>query len=414
MDKGLARFLNIGLRSSTLGIRFLFMFFLAKRLDPAAVGYYGLFTATAGYCVFFVGLDFYIYSTREILRAPEGQRGHLLKGQAALACMTFMALLPVAVVFLKQAGWPGYLGWWFIPILLLEYFNQEVNRLLIALSEQITASLILFVRQGSWAIAIVVLMGVSPESRNLNNVMMFWATAGVVAAVFGIWKIKQLRLGSWRNPVDWRWVWMGVKVSAVFLIATLALRAIQTLDRYWLEALGGIETVGAYVLFLGVASALMAFLDAGVFAFTYPALIKLSHAGEHEQARRKVRQMLVQTLAFSAAYGVASWFLLPYLLDWVANPIYDEALYFYPWLLMATVLNAVSMVPHFALYARGHDRPIIYSHLASMPAFIFATWAFSSSQAGLAVPIGLNIAFAAVLISKTWSYFRLCKSESKL
>ncbi len=414
MSNRLARLLNIGLRSTTLGIRFLFLFFLAKHLDPTAVGYYGLFAATIGYCMYFVGLDFYVYVTREILKAPEGQRGHLLKGQAALSGVLYLVLLPVAVVFLKQAGWPDYLAWWFFPILLLEHFNQEITRLLIALSEQITASLILFVRQGSWGIAIMVLMGVNPESRDLNIVMMLWASAGVAAAVFGLWKVKQLRLGKWRNPVDWRWVLAGVKVSSAFLIATLALRGIQTLDRYWLEALGGIETVGAYVLFLGVASALMTFLDAGVFAFAYPALIQHNHAGEHEQARLKVRQMLVPTLAFSAAFGVVSWFLLPYLLDWVANPFYEKTLYLYPWLLMATVLNAVGMVPHFALYARGYDRPIIYSHLAALPAFLFATWAFSPSQAILAVPIGLNIAFAVILISKTWSYFRLCKSEGKL
>lgn len=414
LNNGLERLLNIGLRSTTLGIRFLFLFLLVKYLEPSAIGFYGLFVATLAYCTYFAGLDFYVYQTREILRSPEGQRGHLLKAQAALSGVMYLVMLPVVAVFLKQAGWPGYLAYWFIPILLLEHFNQEVSRLLIALSEQITASLILFVRQGSWAIAVVVLMGVSQENRNLNNVMMLWATAGVAAAVFGLWKVKRLHLGNWCEPVDWRWVWRGVKVSAAFLIATLALRGIQTLDRYWLEALGGIETVGAYVLFLGVASALMTFLDAGVFAFTYPALIQHSHAGEHEQARIKVRKMLVQTLVFSAAFGVASWFLMPYLLDWVANPVYKKALYFYPWLLMATVLNAVGMVPHFALYARAQDRPIIYSHLASLPAFILATWALGPSQARLAIPIALNIAFAVILVWKTWAYLLLCKRDLKL
>lgn len=412
MATKLDRLLNIGLRSFTLGSRFLFIFFLAKYLDPASVGYYGLFTATVGYCMYFVGLDFYTYVTREILKTPNENRGRLLKGQAALSGVLYIVLLPVALVFLHQAGWPGHLAWWFFPILLLEHFNQEMSRLLVALSEQLTASLILFVRQGSWAVVIVALMTWDTDSRNLDAVMALWGCAGAAAAALGIWKLRQLRMGGWRAPTDWGWIKKGIAVSALFLAATLALRGVQTIDRYWLEALGGIEMVGAYVLLLGVASTLMVFLDAGVFAYTYPALIKHSHNQEHAAARAKVRQMFFQTLAFSAAFGIVSWLLLPYLLDWIGNEIYTNALHWYPWLLMAVVINALGMTPHYALYARGCDKPIIYSHIAALLGFVVSTWAFSKTHSALAIPIGLNISFTLILLWKTMAYWQLNKNET--
>jgi O-antigen/teichoic acid export membrane protein len=406
--------LNIGLRGATLGMRFLFIFFLAKYLDPASVGYYGLFTATVGYTLYFVGLDFYTYVTREILKTPVNQRGRLLKGHAALSGVLYLILLPFALVFLHQSGWPGHLAWWFFPILLLEHFNQELSRLLVALSEQITASLLLFVRQGSWAIAIVSLMTLDPNSRHLDAVMALWACAGVSAAALGIWKLRQLQMGGWRAPTDWTWIKKGITVSTAFLVSTLALRGFQTLDRYWLEALGGIEIVGAYVLYLGVAGTLMVFLDAGVAAYTYPALIKHSHLQEHAAAHAKVRLMFFQTLALSAAFGIVSWLLLPYLLDWINKPAYTNALSLYPWLLMATIINAIGMAPHYALYARGRDKPIIYSHLAALPVFILATWAFSKSHAVQAVPIGLNISFAVILAWKAVAYWQLNQYEDTL
>ena len=57
MPATLERMTNIGLRFSTLGVRFLLIFFLAKYLDAASVGYYGLFAATVSYALYFVGLD---------------------------------------------------------------------------------------------------------------------------------------------------------------------------------------------------------------------------------------------------------------------------------------------------------------------------------------------------------------------
>lgn len=399
-----SRMLNMSLQGATLGTRFIFIFFLAKYLEPASVGYYGLFTAAVGYAIYFVGLDFYTYVTRELIKTPVNEQGQLLKSQAALSSILYVVLWPFAFAFLYQSDWPGQLVWWFFPILLLEHFNQEMSRFLVAMSEQIAASVILFIRQGSWAILIVSLMTLNTPSRNLDTVFAFWAMAGVAAAAVGIWKLQQLRVGGWGLAINWAWVKQGIRVSLAFLVATLALRGMQTIDRYWLEALGGIEMVGAYVILLGVAGTLMALLDSGIFAFAFPVLIRLAHQQDQAASKAKVRQMLKQALLLSAAFAVCSWLALPYLLNWIGNPIYLSAQHWYPWLLMAMVLNAISMVPHFALYALGQDRHIIYSHISSLAVFVLTVWILSRTQAALAVPIGLNMAFGCILIWKTTAY----------
>lgn len=220
-------------------------------------------------------------------------------------------------------------------------------------------------------------------------------------------------MGGWRSSLDWGWIKRGVVVSVAFLLATLSLRGIQTFDRYWLEALGGIESVGAYVLFFGVASTLLTFLDAGIFAFTYPALIKLHQSQEYSIAHRKVNHMYVLTVVLSAGFAWVSWFLLPYLLLWIDNPIYVESIDLYVWLLSAMVINALSMVPHFALYAQGCDKPIIQSHIAALFVFVTATWALSKSLSMMAVPIGLNLSFIVILVWKVIAYEKLTKDNTK-
>lgn len=382
---------------------------LAKYLDPSSVGSYGLFTATVGYSLYFVGLDFYTYVTREMVKTPNAERGNLLKGQLALSGVLYLALMPAVMILLHHLKWPTHLMLWFIPILMLEHFNQELFRLLVALSEQITASTIHFLRQGSWALAAVALMTWAPGTRELSYVMALWTCAGTAAALVGVLKVRSLGLGGWKHPVKWTWVRKGVSISIALLAATLAIRGVNTIDRYWMDAIGGLEAVAAYVLLYGVASSLMTFLDAGVFSFTYPTLIKHHHQNEKAIARAKVRQMLQLTLLASVVFALISWFALPLLLQWINKPAYFRHLNLYPLILSAIVVWTLSMVPHYGLYAQGIDKPIIRSHVAAVPAFVLGTLVASGFLSTLAIPIGLNFAFILVLCWKTTAYLQQVK-----
>jgi len=401
------RLLNLSLQGTTLVTRFLFIFFLAKYLTPSDFGYYGLFAATVGYSLYFVGLDFYTFTTREMIKVPMCKRGRLLKGQAALSGILYFLYLPVAYVLLYlYSGWATDLLIWFLPILVLEHFNQEMSRLLVALSQQISASVVLLIRQGSWGVVAVAVMYMDETSRQLGMVMLLWTISGMVAALVAIRKLVKIGIGGWRESLDWRWIRRGVAVSAAFLVATLALRGIQTFDRYWLEAIGGIEIVGAYVLFIGVAGSLLAFLDAGVFSFTYPTLIKLHQEKNLDLLRIKVRQTLWITIFVTAGFSLVSWLVLPHLLSWIGKDTYFAATNLFPWLLLATILNAIGLIPHYALYASSQDRPIIASHIAAFVVFCMAVFALSDHSGSLAVPQGLAISFLLILIWKTAAYWQ--------
>ena len=124
-----------------------------------------------------------------------------------------------------------------------------------------------------------------------------------------------------------------------------------------------------------------------------------------------MRLILVQTIVFSVAFSLVSWLLLPYLLRWIDNSVYIQSAHLYPWLLLATVLNALGMVPHLGLYAQGQDKPIIYSHGASLVLFIFTTWVLSDHFGTLAVVFGLNLSYALILVWKSVAYLQVCKAS---
>lgn len=145
------RLTNLGLRGTTLVSKFLLIFMLARFLEPAELGLYGLLTVTISYALYFLGFDFYIFTTREILKAEPENRGQLLKSQIALSLILYAVFLPLSVGLFVVGLLPWWLLPWFLALLVLEHITQELNRLLVALQRQLVASWVLFSEQGGGA-----------------------------------------------------------------------------------------------------------------------------------------------------------------------------------------------------------------------------------------------------------------------
>jgi O-antigen/teichoic acid export membrane protein len=410
----LIRLANVALRGMTLASKFLLIFFLARFLEPAALGLYGLLVATIGYSLYLLGLDFYTFTTREVLKRERNEWGGLLKDQGALTLLLYAFFMPLLLLLFYTDSLPWAVVGWFFALLVLEHLNQELMRLLITISEPLLASLVLFLRSGAWAIAVTVSMIFIPEMHNLDSVLAAWTIGGSSAFLLAAWRLYRLRLGGWNKRVDWSWIKLGVKIALPLLIATLALRGLFTLDRYWLEGLAGLEVLGAYILFIGVANAMVSFLDAGVFAFIYPGLINAFQKQQAEVFRQGVKSLFFQTACFSAIFAAVALLLIEPLLDWLDKPLYREQQGMFPWILLATVLYALSMVPHYALYAQGKDRPIIYSHIFGFCVFIPTTWLCSRQWPDIAIPLGLCVAFLVILLWKLQAYFRLTPKHYRL
>lgn len=412
--RSLSQLTNIGIRGATLLSKFLLIFFLARFLEPAELGIYGLLVVSIGYSLYLVGFDFYTYSTRELLKLDRECWGGVLKSQVALTLLLYVVFLPILSLVFVKGLLPIYVAAWFFVLVVLEHITQELGRLLVAVSDQLYASAILFLRSGVWGVAVVGLMFKYPELRSLDVVLGGWTIGGAAGLVLGVCRLKSMRLSGWRQRVDWRWIMRGLKVASSLLLATLAIRGLFTLDRYWFEHLVGLEVLGSYVLYMGMCSALLSFLDAGVFAFIYPGLISAYQQQDAEKFRRGLSNLALQTIVLSIFFAVAAMGLIGPVLTWLDKPAYSAHTELFAWLMIATVLYALGMIPHFALYAQGQDRPIIQSHILSLLIFVVGTWWMSSTSPMLAVPMALCISFLFILCWKTWGFLSLTSVQYKL
>lgn len=400
------RLLNVSMRGLTMASSFALTFALARYLQPAKLALYGLFGATIVVAIYAVGLDFYTYTTREIIRTERQQWGRMFKGHIALALILYAIVAPFLSLLFLSGALPWSLAGWLAVLLPLEHLARELNRILIATSQQLLASAIMFVRKGIWAWCVIGLMFFDSAARELTWVFGTWVIATAVSCLLGILRLHRMRLGSWRESIDWPWIYKGVRISGTFLAATLAIQALSSVDKYWQQSLVGRDALAAYVLFSGIAVGMSSVLDAGVFSFAYPRLIEAHHRKEHARFQTELRKMLLVTLVICAGFSVIAWLTIDELLRWINKPVYIQQKVVLPWVLLATSLSCISYSPHYGLYARGQDRVIIASHFAGALLFVAATWMLSQFWRNLAVPVGLCCAFGFILILKSWFYLK--------
>src|SRR5687767_9182158 len=87
--------INLLLQAITLVSKALLLFGLARYLSPADFGVFGLLVVTLELTMYAIGLDFYTFSTRELLRRPSSAVPRMLRDQLAFHGLTYVVVLPV-------------------------------------------------------------------------------------------------------------------------------------------------------------------------------------------------------------------------------------------------------------------------------------------------------------------------------
>lgn len=396
--------LNVGLRGLTLVVRFALIFMLAFYLPPAEVGLYGLVVATVSYSLYFVGFDFYTFSTRDLLGRSRSEWAPLLFSQGMLFLALYLVVLPLALFLFVFGFLPWWLAGWVLALIISEHLAQEVSRLAIAMGRPLFASVMVFVRQGLWPIMFIALMWRWPEYRSLEALVMFWCVGSALSVVFGGLLFRAVDWHQATLRLDLAWIRRGIAIAFPLLMATLALRGIMTIDRYAFEALNGPELLGAYSLFMGMAGAVLAFMDAGVFSFLYPRMInhysKKDWHGFHA-ARSALRR---HTLIWTGLLFLGGSIVGPWLFKLLPDEIYFNNWPLFVGLLAGMGIFVVGMIPHYGLYSMSQDKPIIKAHFFGLLVFLLSVVAIGNISPVWAVVIAFGLASLAMGIFKQVSF----------
>jgi len=391
--------------------KFLLIFFLARILQPEEVGTYGLFTVTVGYALYFLGLDFYTYSGRAMLHAEKEMWPAMLRDQAVLFVCSYLVVFPLLGLIFFAGLLPAKLALVFYVLLTVEHLSQELNRLMVIIGKPLAAGVFIFIRSGAWCYALVAAYLGGFIKVDLQTVLWLWVMADTLVLIAGIWLLRKLPWGKMTWRINWGWIYQGLKVAALFLGGTLALRGLFTLDRYFVETFVNREMLGVYTLYMGICFSLIGFVDAAVFSFRYPALVSLYKSGKLAAFKTAKRQFGRQTLVAVMILALAAGLLIVPVLEWIGKPIYQQHLAVFFVLLAASIMFVISHIPHFALYAMGHDRSIVGAHIAGFIVFIVLCAVLAPTYGMYGVAIALFMAVVIVGVLKQWRFVLGCRLD---
>ena len=386
--------------------RFALIFFLARYFEPAELGLFGLLSATIGFASLTLGGDYYTYSQRELISSPKTKWSFVLQHHALALTILYGILLPPQILLFHFHLLPTDLLWWYFPLLIVESLSQEGGRFLIAMGMPVRASVVAFARSGLWIWLLLPTMLVHPTLRHLHLIFAGWLAGAVLSLLIAtrslLHNIEGLKWHSW----DFKWIRRGFKIGFMFLFATFCFRGLTTVDRYAFRALSGYTLLGVYVFYLGLSMAIMNFLDAAVFSFTYPRMVSAHRSGDTKQYSKSLSEMAIATMTLASLLVTCILLFSPSIAKWTGRTIYDTHAHLLWILLAAAFAYAASMIPHFALYARGADKAIFSAHVSSIFVFFITVFAASQFSRLFAPALGLLIAFLWLGLFKLLWYMR--------
>lgn len=395
--------LNVGLRGLTLAIRFALLIALSFYLPPSMVGLFGLIAVTVNYALYFVGFDFYAFSNRDLLARPKQEWSGLLLSQGSLFIFLYLIVLPGSLFLFYYNFLPWWTSGWVLTLIVSEHLAQEMSRLAIAMGRPLFSSVLVFLRQGLWAVFLVLFLWLIPEGRDLQTVVLFWTLGSISSVLFGAVLFSSI---GWKGAIrgfDFHWIFKGLAVAFPLLVATIAFRAIMTIDRYAFEALNGPELLGPYSLFMGVAGALLTFMDAGVFAFLYPKMIRLASDNQWTEFHKTRALLRKQALIWTAVLVVFGSVAGPVIFSFLPDLIYIQNWPLYLGLLAGMAVFVFGMIPHYALYSLSLDRPIIYAHISGLICFLLVLVGGKGVMPYWAVVFALIVSGMAIWLIKEFA-----------
>lgn len=395
--------INLVIRGITLAGKFFLLLFLAKHLTTEQYGIWGIFTTSVALSLYLVGLDFYTYSSRTILQLPVGERSAQLRDQLLFYLMSYVTLFPLlSLLFVGHVMEPKLMLFFYV-ILVFEHLAQESFRTFVVFSKPIIANIILFLRTGSWAFILLIAWSLGAHNlETMKAVLFFWMGGGLAALITSIVMLSRFPFKPVRRiPVNWRWIWDGLKVSLFYFVGTVGYKIIEFSDRYFINYYHTSTDVGIYTFYANMANLIEIFVYTSVIIIFSPVLIESFHRNNYEYRMAHAR-FSKQVFWFNVLSAVLLGIGIIPILHVVKKPEYFNNLPTLAILAASEIVYNFSLIFHYILYVRKHDASIIKSTIAASVINILLNFILIPPFNIIGAAISTLLSYGIILVMKAY------------
>ena len=348
---------SAGMRLSAAGLKFLNVVFLARTLDPAHLGVFGLIVAFAMISVQVVGGEFHAISSREVSSANKEHVSQIICSQFRLHLYFHTVLLPI--LFISLYLYDVYKSFCvLLPLLIFfEHMAIELSRFLQFRFRPLACATVEFIRAGGWVVVFWIIVWTTNSTPTLNLLLICWVLFSFFAAVVGFVAIrKYVSLNSFLISKSKRSLrYYAPKAFPFFIIAILSGLGLH-LDKLLISSNLNVDAVGIYFLFFSIASGLHLFVTFAVNVIWAPIAIKAFRNSGLKGFRNSRSKFLLNTLIFTTIGVVGLLALINPALNFVKNDLYADNLEIFYIFLISNILIIVGEFFDLELYVRNLDK----------------------------------------------------------
>lgn len=374
----ITKLLNLTLRISGIGSKFLVLTLMSKYFSIGIFGEYSLAISLITVLIFSLGLDFYNFSIRDILTTKNFD---LIRDKVAstffLYIIIYIVFALIANIFFYKISYVKNYVPLVIGLSISEHLSQEIYRLLIGFKRVLLANILLFFRTASWALIVVYFIY---NKFHISPTLIFklWLIADILTIIYVLFFALIKNINHLKGiSISFIWLKKGFKVCYLFFLATISLKSIEYANRFIVNYFLGNELAGIFTFYSNISILITVYINTMVISFDLPELIEFSKTNKIKSLLQKFKKSLLLQTVISSIFLL---FIIKPLLIWQDKIKFENYLPLIFFMIVAVGLMNYSLYYHFKLYIFHKDKALlkvmIISGVLSLVLTVIATYLF--------------------------------------
>jgi O-antigen/teichoic acid export membrane protein len=351
------KILNVFLRISGIGSKFLVFTLLSKEFSNSDFGNYSLLISLITIMIFILGIDFYNFSIRDILKTNnKDEIRNKISSKFVFFLIVYLFFSALGFFVFKELSYTKNYVIFVVFLCITEHLSQEVYRLLIGFNKILSANILLFIRTMGWSL-VVFYFAYNSISFTIKNVLQLWLFANTITILYVFFvTLKKEANNLFRIKIDFKWIKNGLNVCYVFFVSTVFLKLTEYSNRFIVNYFLGEEITGVFTFYSTIAILITVYINTVVISFELPELIKSSETFHINKLFSKFKKSLLIQIA---VISVLLLLIIKPILYWQNKEEFKEFLPLLFFMIIGVSLMNYSLFYHFKLYIKHLDKKLL-------------------------------------------------------
>jgi O-antigen/teichoic acid export membrane protein len=405
---------SIFLRLSAAVAKFFLFLYLAVKFSPAEVGQFGLVVAIISIGMIFIGGELHYVNSREIAASKITDIRIIIADQLKTH-LVFYILVPPLLYVLTLVGFLDDQYFYIVlGLLICEHLSQEIIRFLQFTFQPILGSFLIFVRNVSWIICLLVFSELALMELTIANLLFVWMMFSFFTVLLGLFLIRDYLVNVDYKNFNFRKMKNNLLRALPFFITALFFVLSQNVDRFTLKGITDSESVGVFFFLASLASVLLLVVTYGVNVFLAPHAINAFRNNSYGAYGKIKKTFMWQTLIFALVAILVAIMLFDPLLSFVGKDDYIDNKNIFYVMLASNFMLLFSDFTNLDMYVRNMDREMMYASIGGLSLAIINSVVFVSFMGVLGAAVAAFFSVLCLWAFRDYFYRRGLKLDPSL